>query len=339
MSAAPLPSRIAAWMQANVPDFRGPANWTQFAGGRSNPTYRIDTPGGGYVLRRQPNGPIAPSAHAVDREFRMLRALEGSGCPAPRALALCTDRTVDGVLFYVMELVEGRLFWSGLLPEVAAEERRALHLALAGTLAGLHAVDWRADLADLARPGRYVERQVLRWRRQLEAASGPVDPGLMPLADALLASLPASEARCLIHGDYRIDNVLFDPAAPRAAAVIDWELATIGDPLADLTYYLVAWILPVEHGGMGGADLSAAGIPSLEEVAAYYGDMAGRDVMPALDWYMTFNLFRVAAMCEGIVERVRAGVTEAARAEGIAARVPVLAAGARAFAARAGLRI
>lgn len=339
MSAEPLPSGIDAWMRENVPGFRGPARWTLFAGGRSNPTYRIDTPGGSHVLRRQPDGPIAPSAHAVDREFRILRALEGSGCPAPRALALCTDRAVCGVFFYVMELVEGRLFWSGLLPEVPAAERRSLHLALVDTLAALHAVDWRTDLADLARPGSYVERQVLRWRRQLETAGGPVDPALLPLADALLASLPASEAACLIHGDYRIDNVLFDPADPRAAAVIDWELATIGDPLADLTYYLVAWILPVEHGGMGGADLAASGVPSMEEIAARYGARAGRDVMPVLDWYMTFNLFRVAAMCEGIVERVRLGVTEAARAEGIAARVPMLVAGARTFAVRAGLRI
>ena len=339
MSAEPLPQRLDAWMRRNVAAYRGPASWSRFPGGRSNPTYRIDCPGGSYVLRRQPDGFIAPSAHAVDREFRILRAIEGTECPAPRALGLCTDRDLLGSLFYVMELVEGRLFWSGLLPEIILEDRRRFHLAQAESLAAVHAVDWRRDLATFARPGSYVGRQVSRWRGMLEAATHAPYPALIPLADALLGSLPAREESCLIHGDYRIDNLLFDPRQPRVAAVIDWELATIGDPLADLTYFLIAWLLPVEHGGMGGADLEALGIPSLEDIAERYANVSGRNVMPVLDWYLAFNLFRVAAMCEGILERVRTGTVQAERAVGIAERVPVLMRCAHDFAARAGLEI
>ena len=329
---------LARWLAANVAGYAGPLQVMQFRGGQSNPTYRLETPGRAYVLRRKPSGALLPSAHAVDREFRLISALHGTGFPVPQAYALCADETVIGAMFYVMQAVEGRVHWDSTLPEFEPATRHAAYTAMVGTLARLHGVDYAAiGLADYGRPGNYFARQVERWTRQYRAS----ETGTIEAADRLMAWLPRTvpeQSRVsIVHGDYRIDNLIFADGANKIAAVLDWELSTLGDPLADFSYLLMNWVLPADgRSALGGLDLAALGIPTMDEVVALYCDITRRDGVPALDWYFAYNLFRLVGIVQGIAGRVRDGTAATAPARQMAARAPRLAQAAWQFAVRAG---
>lgn len=330
----PIPARdrldeaaLTAWMTANVTGFDGPLTLSKFKGGQSNPTYRVDTAGASYVLRRKPFGAVLPSAHAVDREFRLIAALHPTGFPVARPHALCRDESVIGAMFYVMELVEGRTLWDGKLPDLAPAERTAVYEGLIGTLARLHSIDPVAvGLGDYGRPGNYFARQVERWTRQYRAAQTDDIPEVERLIDFLPRSLPDQTRTAIIHGDYRIDNLIFAPTGPRVLAVLDWELSTIGDPLADFTYLAMNWTLASEgRAGILGVDFAATGIPDLERAVALYCRETGRDGLPDLDWYVAYNLFRLIGILQGIKKRVIDGNASSAEAEATAARIPSLA--------------
>jgi aminoglycoside phosphotransferase (APT) family kinase protein len=329
---------LYAWMRENVEDYEGPLSVSQCRGGQSNPTYRLDTPGRAYVLRRKPFGELLPSAHAVDREFRVISALHGAGFPVARPYGLCADDGVIGAWFYVMAMVEGRVFWDGALPDCMPEERRAVYEAEIETLARLHQLDHEAiGLGDYGKPGNYFARQVERWTRQYRAAEIDPIPEMDRLIEWLPRTTPEQGRTSVVHGDYRLDNMIFAPAAPRVAAVLDWELSTIGDPLADFTYMLFNWEMPADgRSGIGGLDHAALGIPTLDEAVALYCTLTGRDGIPALDWCFAFNLFRLAGILQGIAKRVQVGTAASDHAREMAARTPRLAQAAWRFAVRAG---
>lgn len=322
-------SRLDAWLAEHVPGFRGPSRVTRFAGGQSNPTYLVATADARYVLRRKPSGVLLASAHAVDREYRVIGALGAMGEVAvPRALALCTDDAVIGTAFYVMSHVEGRVFWNPRLPDVPREQRRAYGEALTDALARVHRVDWRAaGLADFGRPAQYLERQLARWGRQYreDEAAGRVEM-LDRLIDWLGANVPPGDDAAVVHGDYRCDNVIFAPDGPRVAAILDWELATLGHPLADFAYYLMVYRLPsLAFPGLLGVDLEAEGLPTEDEAVAAYCRRTGRDGIPALDYYVAFSMFRLAAIFHGIRGRVIRGTAASPRAKEYAQHVETLA--------------
>lgn len=329
---------LSRWLADNVAGYAGPLQVMQFKGGQSNPTYRLQTPQRAYVLRRKPSGVLLPSAHAVDREFRLISALHGTGFPVPEAYALCADETVIGAMFYVMQAVEGTVHWDSTLPGFAPAERGDAYVAMVTTLARLHTVDHVAiGLADYGRPGNYFARQVERWTRQYRAS----ETGTIEAADRLMAWLPRTvpeQSRvAIVHGDYRIDNLIFAAGAPRVAAVLDWELSTLGDPLADFSYLLMNWALPADgRSGLGGLDLASLGIPTLDEMVALYCGLTGRDAVPALDWYFAYNLFRLVGILQGIAGRVRDGTASNALAAQNAVRTPRLAEAAWQFAIKAG---
>jgi aminoglycoside phosphotransferase (APT) family kinase protein len=331
--------RLQPWLERHVEGFGGTAALTKFAGGQSNPTYRIDAGGTRYVLRRKPFGPILPSAHAVEREYRLIAALHPTGFPVPRAFALCEDPAVIGAPFYVMAMVEGRTFWNGRLPEQEPAERRAIYEQMIATLARLHSYDPAAlGLSDYGAPGNYFERQVGRWTKQYRAAQTERIEEAERLIHFLPRTVPAQERLSIIHGDYRIDNLIYAPDRPQVAAVLDWELSTLGDPLADFTYLVMQWEMPAEAGsaGLQGVDFAATGIPTLEEAVELYCSATGRTGMPALDWYFAYNLFRLLGIVQGIKKRFLDGNASSAKAEEMASRVPMLAEAAWHFAQRAG---
>ena len=310
----------------------------QFKGGQSNPTYELVTPGKTYVLRRKPPGLLLPSAHAVDREFTVISALSKQGFPVAQPHALCTDETVIGSMFYVMDKVEGRILWDLKLPGMAPAERRAIYEAQTDALAALHAFDPAAiGLSDYGRPGNYFARQVGRWTKQYRASE--IDP--FPAMDRLIAFLPESlppegPAR-IVHGDFRLDNLILDADQPRVKAVLDWELSTLGDPMADFSYLLIGWVIPAsQRNGIAGVDLEALGIPTIDETAARYAAKAGIEKPGNLDWLMAYNLFRLAAICQGIAGRVRDGTAASAHARTMAAQVAPLSSAAWGFAKQAG---
>ena len=335
--------RLAAWMQPNVHNFEGPLTYAKFAGGQSNPTYRLDTPTRAYVLRRKPFGPILPSAHAVDREYRVIAGLHPTGFPVPRPYGLCEDPDVLGAAFYVMEMVEGRTIWDGSMPDATPAERRAHYEAMVDTLAALHSVDHvAAGLGDYGKPGNYFERQVARWTKQYRAAETETMPSVDRLIDWLPRTLPEQTRTSIVHGDYRIDNMIFAPpspsgAEPRVIAVLDWELSTLGDPLADFSYLLMSWVTqPEGRSGVMGLTGPETGIPTIEEVVARYCAATGRDGVPDLDWYFAYNLFRLTGIVQGIKKRVELGTASSAQAEKSAAQVYRLADAAWSFAVKAG---
>jgi len=333
--------RLQPWLERHVEGFGGRAELTKFPGGQSNPTYRVDAASGRYVLRRKPFGPLLPSAHAVEREYRLIAALYPTGFPVPRPYALCEDQAVIGAPFYIMALVEGRTFWDGRLPDAQPAERRAVYEEMIGTLARLHGIAPEAvGLGDYGAPGNYFERQVARWTRQYRAAETERIDEAERLIDFLPRTVPAQERVAIIHGDYRIDNLIYAPDRPQVAAVLDWELSTLGDPLADFTYLAMQWEMPAAPGsaGLGGHDLNGTGIPDLEEAAALYCAATGREGVPALDWYFSYNLFRLLGIVQGIKKRMLDGNASSAKAAEMAARVPMLAAAAWDFARRAGAR-
>ena len=329
---------LATWMTQNVEGYTGPLQVSQFKGGQSNPTYRLDTPGGAYVLRRKPFGPLLPSAHAVDREFRVISALHGAGFPAPRTYALCQDEGVIGAMFYVMAMVEGRVIWDASMPGKTPSERRAIFEAEISTLAQLHQTNYEAvGLADYGKPGNYFARQVERWTRQYRAAEIDPIPEMDRLIEWLPQTIPPQERTSIVHGDYRLDNMIFHAAEPRVVAVLDWELSTLGDPLADFSYLMMNWNMPADgRSGVMGLDLAALGIPSVDEAVALYCKLTGREGLPDLNWYFAFGLFRLCSITQGIAKRIQLGTAASAQAQQTAARAPHLAQAAWTFALKAG---
>jgi aminoglycoside phosphotransferase (APT) family kinase protein len=328
---------LGRWLSANVEGFQGPAELVKFPSGQSNPTYRVRAASGDYVLRRKPFGKLLPSAHAVDREYRLLSALHPLGFPVPQPLALCDDPGVIGAIFYVMELAKGRPYANGALPEFDPATRRGMYEQLIDTLADLHIIDPdAAALGDFGKPGNYFERQVARWTRQYRDSQTDYIPEVERLIAFLPETLPEQSRTSIVHGDYRIDNVVFDGDGT-LTAVLDWELATLGDPVADFSYIAMQWMMPADGGaGLGGLDLGQLGIPPLEELVARYSARSGVPVGGKLDWYFAYNLFRLTGIVQGIKKRVIDGTASHAHAQEMAKRVPTLARAAWSFAVKAG---
>lgn len=322
-------ARLEAWLERHVEGFAGPLAIEQFKGGQSNPTYRLVTPRQSYVLRRKPPGPVLKGAHAVEREARVMRALGEAGLPVPRIHALCTCDAVIGSWFVVMDMIDGRIFWDATLPEVARPDRAAHFDVMNETLARLHGLDPDAvGLGDYGRRGNYFERQISRWARQY---IGDTDGGRDPNMDRLIEWLPAhipqdgDETR-IIHGDYRIDNLVFHPVEPRVVAILDWELSTLGHPLADFAYHAMMYRTPPHIvAGLWGADLPRLGIPAEEEYVDAYCRRTGRHSIPGISFYFAFNFFRLAAIFHGIRGRVARGNAASAHAAARAAAFPELA--------------
>ena len=310
--------KLEAFMSANVEGFTPPVRVEQFRGGQSNPTYRLtDGAGRRYVLRRKPPGKLLPSAHAVDREFRVIAALNRTDVPTPRAYALCEDDSVLGTAFYIMEYCDGRVLWDPLLPEVPKEGRAAIHRATFEVLARLHAVDYVSlGLGDFGRPGSYVARQISRWGKQYKASETEKIESMDRLLDWLPAHLPPADETVLVHGDYRLDNMVFHASEPRVLGVIDWEISTLGDPLAELSYVCMLWRTPRDWGGLEGHDLASLGLPTEQEMVAFYCELAGRPLpAPALwEFYMAYNLFRVSCIRQGVYARSLDGTASNVRA-------------------------
>jgi aminoglycoside phosphotransferase (APT) family kinase protein len=328
---------LESWLEANLDGFAGPLELTKFPSGQSNPTYRIRAASGDYVMRRKPFGKLLPSAHAVDREYRLLSALYPLDFPVPEPLALCDDSHVIGAIFYVMELAKGRPYANGALPDFDAATRRHMYEQLVDTLADLHTIDPEAaGLGDFGKSGNYFERQVARWTRQYRDSQTDYLPEMERLIAFLPETLPEQSRTSIVHGDYRIDNVMFDGDGT-LTAVLDWELATLGDPVADFSYLAMQWMMPADGGaGLSGLDLPALGIPTLEQIVECYSERSGVRVSGRLDWYFAYNLFRLAGIVQGIKKRVLDGTASHAQAEEMAKRVPMLAKAAWGFAQRAG---
>jgi aminoglycoside phosphotransferase (APT) family kinase protein len=320
------------WLKGNVEGYEGPLTVLQFKGGQSNPTYRLDTPGRSYVMRRKPFGKLLPSAHAVDREFKVIAALSRQGFPVATAYALCTDDNVIGSAFYIMSMEEGRVFWDPMLPSQTPQARREIFQSKIETLARLHNYDPTAiGLSDFGKPGNYFARQVDRWTKQYRASETQHIPEVEKLIEWLPRTLPEQKRVSVVHGDYRLDNMIFHPTEPRVKAVLDWELSTLGDPMADFTYLLMQWTMP----GLAGADLQALNIPSMDEAAQIYCNIAGTGV-PDLNWYFSYNLFRLAGITQGIAGRIRDGTAANAKAMESAKRTVPLAKASWEYAQKAG---
>ncbi len=309
---------LAAWMHGKVPDFAGPLTVSQFKGGQSNPTYRLDTPAASYVLRRKPPGKTLPGAHAVEREYRVLAALGDQGFPVPRVHALCEDEAVVGTAFYLMDMVPGRIVWEAQFPGLEAASRAAHFDSMNATMAQLHSYDPAAiGLGDYGKAGGFVARQVKRWSGQYQ---GDVEAGRLETMDRLVEwlgeNLPADKGESrIVHGDFRCDNMIFDVDRPEVRAVLDWELSTLGDPESDFVYHCMMYRMPSGlFTGLGGLDLAALGIPSEQDYVAAYCRRTGREGIPAFDYLMVFNLFRLAAIIHGIKGRLARGSASSAHA-------------------------
>lgn len=321
-------ARLAAWMADNVDGYGGALTVRQFKGGQSNPTYHLSAGGCDYVLRRKPPGPLLPGAHAIDREARVMMALAGQGFPVAPIHGMCADAAIIGTPFYVMAMVEGRIFWDPALPDLLHTERSACFDAMNAALAQLHRIDPDvAGLGDYGRRDGYVTRQIARWSRQYredEAAGRLAD--MDRLIEWLPAHLPPERPARIIHGDFRIDNMIFHPTEPRILAVLDWELSTLGDPVADFAYHLMMYRLP-RHimSGLAGMDLTAQGVPSEQAYVAAYGHRTGQVDLPDLDFHIIFNLFRFAAIVHGIKGRLARGTAASLDAERMVGILPDLA--------------
>lgn len=319
---------LEAWMREHVAGFRGPVTVEQFRGGQSNPTYRLSAPSGRYVLRRKPPGKLLPSAHAVDREYRVITALGKTGFPVPHSYALCLDENVVGTAFFIMDYVEGRVFWDPTLADLDRAERAPIYDAMNETIARLHRTDYAAiGLADFGRPGNYVARQIDRWTKQYRASETERIEAMDGLIEWLPKNVPADEEVSLVHGDFRLDNMIFDARSPRILAVLDWELSTLGNPLGDFAYHAMSWRLPPgSFRGLGEEDLAALGIPAEEGYRAAYCRRTGRRAIPHWDFYMAYNMFRLAAILQGIMGRVREGTAASLKAQEAGERAKILAA-------------
>lgn len=304
-------ARLDAWLAKNLAGYAGPLAVRQFAGGQSNPTFHLHAASGEYVLRKKPPGKLLESAHAIDREFRVLHALTGSEVPVPRALLYCNDAEVIGTPFYLMAYQAGRIFTDPLLPGMTPAERGAIYDAMNDALACLHRFDWQAGgLGDYGRPSQYVARQVARWSRQYAESRTDDVPAMDRLGEWLLANVPSDESTAIAHGDYRIGNLIFHETEPRVVAILDWELSTLGHPLCDLAYNCMCYYLPAGHqiaAGFVGADHEALGIPSESAYLAAYARRTGRAAIPGWPYYMAFSLYRIAAIQQGVYRRAISG--------------------------------
>ncbi|TAG02979.1 MAG: phosphotransferase family protein [Betaproteobacteria bacterium] len=310
---------LESYLRAHVDGFAGPLTVEQFKGGQSNPTFKLITPHRSYVMRCKP-GPVAkllPSAHAIEREFRVMRALSGSDVPVPAMHVLCEDEAVLGRAFYVMDFVEGRVLWEPQLPGLSSTQRAAIFGEMNRVMAALHQVDFAAaGIADYGKHDGYLSRQIARWTKQYRASETESIASMDALIEWLPAHIPAGEETSIVHGDYRLDNVIFHPTEPRILAVLDWELSTLGHPLADFAYHCMTWYLPPGAGrGLAGYDLAGTGIPSVKDYIAMYCQRTGRsDGIPHFEFYMAFNMFRMAGILQGIMKRVVDGTAASAQA-------------------------
>ncbi|HEY5237507.1 MAG TPA: phosphotransferase family protein [Rhizomicrobium sp.] len=331
---------LEAYLAERIEGFQTPLEVRQFKGGQSNPTYQLVTPNRKYVLRRKPPGKLLPSAHAVDREYKIISALHPTGFPVAKPYLLCEDESIIGTMFYVMDCVEGRIYWDGLLPDLSPAERTATYDAMNETIAELHNIDYeKIGLGDYGKPGNYITRQISRWTKQYQMSETETVPAMNKLIEWLPAHVPPDERSSIVHGDYRLDNMILHPTEPRVIAVLDWELSTIGDPLADFTYHLMQWQMPggaANASSLLGADLEALGIPTMDEYVAMYCRRTGRATTPNMDYYAAYNFFRLAGILQGIVGRVRDGTAANANAAQNAAAVGPLAGIGWYFAQRAG---
>lgn len=326
---------LATYLAEHLPDFSGPLQVLQFEGGQSNPTFLLEARGARYVMRKKPPGKLLPSAHLIEREYRVMAALNATDVPVPKMHLLCEDAAVIGTAFYVMGYVEGRVVSDPRLPGVSRAERAATYDSVAETLARLHAVDWRASavgLLDFGKPERYAERQVARWTKQYEASKTEPIEAMDWLSAWLPAHIPASEEATIAHGDFRLGNLVLHPTEPRVVAVLDWELSTIGHPLADLAYNCLAYHLPAgvrTISGLAGADLEGLGIPSEEDYVTAYARRTNRH--PGHDWsfFLAFSLFRLASIAQGVNARALQGNASSARASEVGALAKLLAATGR----------
>ena len=322
---------LAAYLEAQVPGFRSPLTATKFKGGQSNPTYRIDATSGSYVLRRKPPGKLLASAHAVDREFRVLQALHGgsAGAPVARPLHLCTDESIIGSMFYLMEFVDGRIFWDPALPDIAAEDRARYYDAIIDAMAALHRVDVAAvGLADYGKPGNYFARQIARWSEQYRASETQAIPAMDALIERLPARCPEDDGRiALVHGDFRIDNLMFERETPTLAAIVDWELSTLGHPLADLGYFCMALRLPRNPAlpGLAGMDRAALGIPDEAAILRRYSEKSGLGIPDDWNFVIAFSYFRLAAIAQGVAKRAQQGNASSEQATQAGAMTALLA--------------
>jgi aminoglycoside phosphotransferase (APT) family kinase protein len=325
---------LSAWLSANLTGFQGPISLEMFKGGQSNPTYKLITPRKSYVMRTKP-GPVAkllPSAHAIEREFRVMQGLHGTDVPVPQMHVLCEDESIMGRAFYLMEYIEGRVLWDQTLPGMHNAERAAIYDEMNRVIAALHTVKFAArGLDNYGRPGNYFERQIGRWSKQYLASVTQTIPEMDQLMAWLPANMPASAKDerkvSIVHGDFRLDNLMFHPTEPRVVALLDWELSTLGHPLADFSYLCMGWhIPPGTFRGIGGVDIAALGIPSEDDNIHRYCDRTGLTTLADLkaDWNfsLAYNMFRIAAILQGIAKRVEAGTasSDQAKANGAGAR-------------------
>lgn len=329
---------LDAYMRDHVAGYVGPLSVKKFKGGQSNPTYLIVTPTKKYVLRRKPPGKLLPSAHAVEREYKVMTALGGQNFPVPKTYCLCEDPAVLGTAFFIMDFVEGRIFWDASLPEVAKEDRKPLFNALIDTLADLHKVDYvAAGLSDYGKPGNYFERQLGRWSKQYVAAETDTIEEMNNLMRWLPTAIPADDATSIVHGDFRFDNAIMHPSEPKTLAILDWELSTLGHPLADFTYFLMVWHMPKSvRGGLMGVDLAAQGVPTIDDAVARYSARTGRDGVPDLNFCLAYNMFRLASIVQGVYARSLQGNASSPAAKEMGAQVKPLAMLAWSFAVKAG---
>jgi aminoglycoside phosphotransferase (APT) family kinase protein len=314
-------------MAVHIDGYAGPLEVAQFKGGQSNPTYRLSTPTRNYVLRRKPPGQTVQGAHAVDREARILQALAPAGFPVAKVYGLCTDDSVIGSWFYIMELVEGRIFWDASFSEVPHDQRPAYFDAMNATIAQLHSLDYAAlGLEGFGKPGNYFERQISRWSRQyMEDEEAGRDGDMDALLDWLPNNIPDGDDSSIVHGDFRCDNMIFHPSEPRILAVLDWELSTLGHPLADFAYHAMMYQMPPDIvAGLGDADIASLNIPTQADYVAAYCARTGRTEIPNWDFYIAFNFFRLAAIFHGIKGRVIRGTAASAHAKDRAASFPRL---------------
>ena len=331
MSAQDLDtSRLEEYLADTIPGLQSPLTAEKFAGGQSNPTFKLTAGDQSFVLRRKPPGELLKSAHAVDREFRVISALYNTDVPVPRTYTLCEDESVIGSMFYVMEYLEGRILWDPSLPDAKSkQERFEIFDSMNATMAALHNVDIdEVGLTDYGRPGNYFERQVNRWTKQYRASELEKIPEMDRLIDYLPANMPEDDGRLgLVHGDYRLDNLMFHPTENRTIALLDWELSTLGNPLADLANQCAAWLLPGMGGiqGLQGADRAALGIPSDEEYIEMYCERTGRKSIENWNFYIVFSLFRLAAILQGVAMRAHQGNASSKEAQARGAMVKPLA--------------
>lgn len=320
---------LAAYLAANLPAFSGPLEVKQFHGGQSNPTYLLSTPAAKYVMRSKP-GPVAkllPSAHAIEREFRVMRALRAQGIPVPQVHILCEDESVIGRAFFVMEHVAGRIFWEQSLPQSNLAERAAIYDEMNRVIAQLHRVDVeRAGLSDFGKAGNYFARQIGRWGKQYQASQTETIEAMNRLIEWLPQHIPPGDETAVVHGDYRMDNLIFHPTEPRIVAILDWELSTLGHPLADFSYHCMSWhIPPGAFRGIAGLDLAALGIPSEAEYIRRYCERTGRAGIEHWNFYLAYNLFRIAAILQGVYKRYTEGLASSDNAKQAGANAKALA--------------